>query len=331
MLVLLDIISALYEKLKLLKFPPGRDATETLKKDLLSTTCRSVNTHELVQKRKRTSKFNTSYVKKYDWLMIGDEGAFCIYCKLFCTANEKPRIAGALTSHPWKLYSRMASLDEHKDHGYHKFAETSAVAFWKVATGKETDVRVMAAGKSEDYKKSKAMLESICTALAVAARQNMPLRGHRNEALQESNLPLTKKEHGEVILSGDVNPGNFISMLKLRHDAGDPKLASLCTQPSTFTSGGIQNELLSTMARQVRTNIVRNIAKQPFTVICDETTDISTCEQLCLAVRYVEGEDVDDLKITERFISFRKMDSVTGKLELGENTPGPGPSDRKDT
>lgn len=315
--MLFAIFPALYEKLKLLRFPPGQFATESLKKDLLDPKlCRSVNTHELVEtsNKRRNCKFNKDYVKKYPWLMIGDDGAFCIHCKLFCSESEKPRIAGGLTGRPWKLYSRMASLDEHSNLSYHKSASTAAGCFWNVVVGKQADIRISVTGKSKEYKDSKAMLESICLTLAVAARQNLALRGHRHEMLNQSSLELTKLVRGEVMLTKQVNQGNFLSLIKLRHDAGDPKLTTLASKPATFTSGSSQNELLDIMATQVRQKIVKDVGSTPFTVISDETTDISTTEQLCLAIRYVDGEE--EPKITERFIRFRKMNAVTG------NDPG---------
>ena len=112
----------MYKELLKLPFPAGARATKELKQALLSKDLmRAVNTHKLVETSasgsRRTCYFPSEriedYTKKYKWLFVGDCGAVCIYCKLFCDSKNRPKVAGVLTGKPWTAYSRKKALDEH--------------------------------------------------------------------------------------------------------------------------------------------------------------------------------------------------------------------------
>lgn len=55
------------------------------------------------------------------------------------------------------------------------------------------------------------------------------------------------------------------------------------------------------------------VGGNPFTIIADETRDVSNREQLCLAVRYVD-ETGDEPAIVERFLRFEQVAGLTGKF-----------------
>ena len=119
-------------------FPAGAQATKELKQALLSKDLiRAVNTHKLVETSasgsRRTCYFPSEriedYTKKYKWLFVGDCGAVCIYCKLFCDSKNRPQVACVLTGKPWTANSRKKALDEHaneENYAYHAAAESAA-------------------------------------------------------------------------------------------------------------------------------------------------------------------------------------------------------------
>ncbi|GBM30640.1 hypothetical protein AVEN_75467-1 [Araneus ventricosus] len=77
-----------------------------------------------------------------------------------------------------------------------------------------------------------------------------------------------------------------------------------------YTSSFIQNELINTFRHLIQSQIVRNVRKSIFySVLADETTDISQIEQFSLCVRYVEDQKY---KIREDFITFVPVYDVTG-------------------
>ena len=66
----------------------------------------------------------------------------------------------------------------------------------------------------------------------------------------------------------------------------------------------IQNELIEIMALQVLWEIVKNIQDAViYTVLADETADVSNKEQLVLCIRWVD----DDINVHEEFIRLHPM------------------------
>lgn len=312
---------ALYDDLLALEFPPGRHATDDLKRKLLQPNLlRNVATGPLIEggKSRRPTSFDISYVKKYSWLMVGDKGIVCIYCKLFLNSSNKPNRPGGLLSKPWVNYSKKITLDNHnnpKHCKYHDMAQTSAQAFWASVIGKRPSINHSVAGKAKEVAEVRNMTQSITIILALAAKQGMPLRGHRLESVSSQDaLQLTKTlSNGDTIVIGDKNGGNFKALLRHGISCGDKHLQEIPNKPSTYTSPRVQNELIQLLASEVRSTIVKQIGRSVFSVIADETTDVSTTEQLCVAIRYVDfGDEGLSPQIQERFLSFRKMTSMTG-------------------
>ena len=316
----------MYEELLKLPFPAGARATKELKQALLSKDLiRAVNTHKLVETSasgsRRTCYFPSEriedYTKKYKWLFVGDSGAVCIYCKLFCDSKNRPQVAGVLTGKPWTAYSRKKALDEHameEKCAYHAAAESAAKRYDAVREGRMSDIKMQAAQKVQEYKEVRAMVESLTLTLSVCAKQNLPLRGHRNETITEQSLPLTFIDtNGDKIIKPDTNRGNFLALVRLGYSAGDQNLTSLGSRPTTFTSHLNQDEILNIMAEQLRTNLVNEISHSPFSIIADESSDVCNKEQLCLTVRYVRCADDGSIPtIQEIFLHFVEMKSTKG-------------------
>ena len=71
----------------------------------------------------------------------------------------------------------------------------------------------------------------------------------------------------------------------------------------------IQNECLKMLGDSVLDIIVEKIKRSVwFTCIMDETQDISTLEQVCICMRYV---DDSDLSVWEDFLGFHNIVGTT--------------------
>ena len=177
-----------------------------------------------------------------------------------------------------------------------------------------SDITMQAMKKVQEYKEVRAMVESLTLTLSVCAKQNLPLRGHRNETITEQSLPLTFIDtNGDKIIKPDTNRGNFLALVRLGYSAGDQNLTSLGSRPTTFTSHINQDEILNIMAEQLRTNLTNEISHSPFSIIADESSDVCNKQQLCLAVRYVRSPDDGSIPtIQERFLQFVEMKSTKG-------------------
>ena len=124
--------------------------------------------------------------------------------------------------------------------------------------------------------------------------------GQNNIALQgnddSGHIDLAKLKMGE---------GNFKHLLRFRVQAGDTNLEDqIKTAPlnACYTSGDIQNQVIKCIGSELRDKVISRVKKSGFYVImADETTDISSTEQLSLCLRYYDQEKK---AICEDFISF---------------------------
>ena len=73
-----------------------------------------------------------------------------------------------------------------------------------------------------------------------------------------------------------------------------------------FTSPEIQNEILSIMALYILRGIATSISGKKYTIMVDETIDISNTEQLVVCLRYVD----DNLDIVEETIGYYSVEST---------------------
>ena len=90
----------------------------------------------------------------------------------------------------------------------------------------------------------------------------------------------------------DENRGNFLELLHLRCKDLPwlaVKLKFQRKQHKQWTSWDIQNELLDIMADLVLKSIASEIGNNIFSIIMDETTDISKTEQVSVCLSFVYG------------------------------------------
>ncbi|XP_050059854.1 52 kDa repressor of the inhibitor of the protein kinase-like [Aphis gossypii] len=111
----------------------------------------------------------------------------------------------------------------------------------------------------------------------------------------------------------DKNDGNFRSLLRYRAKSGDVILKEHLETTSSrelYTSPIIQNEIITIFGELIQSHLVNEISKVKFfTVLADETTDITQVEQFSLCIRYF---DETLMQIREDFLTFVPVDDVTG-------------------
>ncbi|XP_046863535.1 52 kDa repressor of the inhibitor of the protein kinase-like [Xenia sp. Carnegie-2017] len=143
------------------------------------------------------------------------------------------------------------------------------------------------------------VLGSIIKTIILAGRQNLPLRGHRDDS--------------KYFLSS--NPGNFQAFLNFRVDVGDAKLEKHfenASKNATYRSKTIQNKLIKICGEQIKEKIVSDINSSEcpiYSVLGDEATNCSSIEQMPIVVRYVDSKQ----EINERFIKFVECEGMTGE------------------
>ena len=240
------------------------------------------------------------------------QGLFCRPCVLFGpTTGEAGRghqKLNALVSKPLNKYHRLFGKDgyvtNHEATDYHKSAIIQAAEFrHRMKTGVDI-LKELDQTRSDEANRSRTILRSIVKTILFCGRQNISLRGHRDDG------PVIFNAVDESVY-GDINQGNFRALLAFRVDCGDKVLESHLTSSgrnATYISKTTQNELISCIGELMIKFVVNRVkAAKYFSVLADETTDAGRKEQLSICVRYVGGG-----KLCEEFLGFSEVTDLTG-------------------
>ena len=138
--------------------------------------------------------------------------------------------------------------------------------------------------------KSREVLLAILGNIRYLERQALPLRGNWNlETRSEEN-------------------SNFYQLLKLRAKDKSEILEWLRRKDDKYTSPVIQNEILEAIALCMSCKTSQNIQNTTFfTIMADETADISNKEQLVLCIRWVD----ENFAVHEDFIAMYPLERTT--------------------
>lgn len=123
---------------------------------------------------------------------------------------------------------------------------------------------------------------------------------------------------GDDETSSSQNQGNFLelvelfskydSVIKLHLDAVKEKQGTQKRPLVSLLSNRSQNDLIKALAISVKRVIKKEIQESKiFSILLDETTDVSHTEQVSFVVRYVHN-----MKIKERFIQVCNVHSTSG-------------------
>lgn len=114
---------------------------------------------------------------------------------------------------------------------------------------------------------NRARLRPIIETILFCGKQNIPLRGHRDDGntIMENETPL-------------ANEGNFRALLQYRVQSGDEKLKrhlETCNKNSTYISKTIQNQLIEIIGKLILKEIIEEVKQAKFfTILLDETSKL---------------------------------------------------------
>ena len=236
------------------------------------------------------------------------EGGYCINCVLFHNVQgHKLELFVDKRCHKYKhLKHFTTSWKSHINSLFHQNSTIAADNF--IRTYKDPSLSISSLidkNRFERINRHKIILLSIIKIIITCARQNIPIRGHTGETVNDIR---------NTISDIDSQSGsNFIALLKQRIDAGDELLRDhiqLGPKNASYTSSLVQNEIIDCIHKYMLNEILHRVNNSLFSIIVDEITDISTVEQLSLSIRYFDNEKN---VVREDFLAFIEVFSCTGE------------------
>lgn len=142
--------------------------------------------------------------------------------------------------------------------------------------------------------KNRSQFTPIIKTILFCGKQGLALSGHRENT-------------NSLGADDELNDGNFRALLRFRIDSGDVTLEEhLRSGPknATYTSATVQNEIIDAIGKIIRSKIVAEVnAPKFFSILADETRDISRQDQLTICLRYVVSSEGQQI-LKESFLSF---------------------------
>ncbi|CAN6708544.1 unnamed protein product [Malus baccata var. baccata] len=106
-----------------------------------------------------------------------------------------------------------------------------------------------------------------------------------------------------------INHGNFLELLQFLADHNeDVKAVTLKNAPENhkLTSPDIQKDIVNACATETIKTIIKDIGTSLFSILIDESRDVSTKEQMAIVLRYVDKNG----HVVERFIGIEHVTST---------------------
>lgn len=261
-------------------------------------------TQEVVRRRKKkTLVFQLSWLKKFTWLAYScvAGGGLCKFCVLFPPVST---IDGTLVTKPFtnlnKACGKSGKLQTHGNLGYHRTAATKAQGILSTINNPErTLLPRLTQHTNEQYQRNLHVLSVIVRAVLFCGRQNIALRGHRDDQTSSSG-----------------NKGNFIALLDLIANF-DERLnhhLEFGKKNCRYTSKTIQNQLITIIGNIIREEVTADLRVDDavVSIIADEVTSKhSNQEILAVCLRFVTWLDKAPL-IKEVFVDFCFLKNATG-------------------
>ena len=215
--------------------------------------------------------FQREWFKKYNWLeysLVNDK-AYCFCCYLFRDSGDDEKFGyEAFTKFGFKQWKN-AYLALPKHVGGPNSAHNRARAAFDDFDNQRASVKHKVIVHSKDAKqKYETRVETSLAIVSYIALQGEPFRGH-----DESETSLNK--------------GNFLEFLDWYKQRNEEVRQAFegCNKNSKMTSGTIQKELAECCAQAVTKVIKEEMSGCLFSILIDESRDISVKEQMAIIVR----------------------------------------------
>ncbi|KAK7132902.1 hypothetical protein R3I93_019224 [Phoxinus phoxinus] len=245
-------------------------------------------------------KYNVQWEKKYEWLRYSpfEDSAYCAHCLSFnkLKGSNFSFLTKGFTDWKNAVGEKRGIIPRHSLTEGHRKSTEKAENFISVVQKKRKDISsIISQQYEEKVTANRNSLLSIIDIIVCLGQRNVAFRGS---------------------WEGDSENGNFNHFVnwKAQFDVALKQHMQTAPKNAIYLSPAIQNELIECCAEEIRGTLINRIqAAKYFTVLADESMDISGTEQMSICVRYVNDEE-ENLEIKEDFLGFcplPKQDAAT--------------------
>lgn len=231
---------------------------------------------------------------------LAKQSLFCFCCKLFTTNVNSTTSSKFFTGFQswWKLNPKISDHENSEQH-------LTCLEKWKTLqaslNANRTIDNINQTKEEQERKKWTNILHRLLDVTLFLAKQNLPFRGHREDAMA-------------------ANKGNYLDLVHLlsKYDPilkehlcqVDQQAVKLGKVLVSYLSPSTQNEFITILGECVKEKILSDIKNaRYYGLLFDSTRDVSHIEQMCEVIRYVHIES-GKVEVRESFLGYFQL---TGK------------------
>ncbi|KAJ1266587.1 hypothetical protein BS78_08G163800 [Paspalum vaginatum] len=227
--------------------------------------------------------FRPQWFKDYDWIeySVSKDAAFCFYCFLFRQEPEHEKFGH-------EVFTKKGYNDwKHAYRGLpgHIGGVSSCHNRARLCVEDFKNQRASIPNKIDANSKSSEMLYEVRLTAALDVTNFLISQGHAFRGHDESASSLNKKRNEDVRAAFD----------------------EFCKKNARMTSHKIQKDLTRSYAEEITEVIKEEIGDSLFSVLIDESRDISVTEQMAVIVRFVNKKG----EVVERFLGLKHVEDTT--------------------
>lgn len=175
----------------------------------------------------------------------------------------------------WKDSSEL--LEKHSQSDRHANAMSGWLNLKVVESKKDSSIKdKLDANRSKEVEANREHVKCLLRVTSLLGRQGLAFRGHDESETSD-------------------NRGNFSEILDMLADSNEILRKKMESRYGHYTSPEYQNDLIQVFGNKVLTTVSTQIKKAKyFAILVDETKDRSRKEQLCLIIRFFDGEKIQE-------------------------------------
>ncbi|XP_078181492.1 uncharacterized protein LOC144575272 [Carex rostrata] len=231
-------------------------------------------------------RFNNSWFNQYkNWLeySIDKDAAFCLCCYLFRSENLGSGGGTNFVGDGYRNWKCKKGFDDHIGdvNSGHNQAQRKCVDLMSERRSIKTCIEKASVSDQMDYR---VQLNASVVVSRFLAKQGLAFRGH--DESESSN-----------------SKGNFLHLLRYTGER-NPQIAKVILENAPknrkLTSPDTQKEIVNSAAEETILEILADLDNELFSVLIDESRDVSVKEQMAVVIRFVNKSG----SVVERFLGI---------------------------